>query len=435
MKPEARILLVDDSPATLEILERHLHAGGFAVSTADGARGALGLLARETFDLVVTDLRMPDGDGMDVVRHVRENLPDTEVMMITGYATIQGAVDAVKTGAAEYLAKPFTREELLAAVARALERLSASRRARSAARGDRFGLVGECEGMARAFAALELLVGSESRGLILGEPGTGRGTAARALAARDRPAGPVAEISVLAFEGLTPLLAALQRAEDGTAVLRDVTWAPHAQQEALLRALSRRGRRAVRVLAIAEPELPTLVAQGAFHRQLYAALGEVQVLLPPLRERGEDIVRLAEFFAARLPAAAGRPAGAAFGASARAALLAYPWPGNVPELRGVVARASLHAAGWPLERRDLPPGLLETEREAGRTLAQVEVEHIRRVLAGVGGNKTRAAEILGINRKTLAEKLRAAPGAAEAGSAPRKRGPGRPRRPTRARPR
>ncbi|MBI5837064.1 MAG: sigma-54-dependent Fis family transcriptional regulator [Candidatus Eisenbacteria bacterium] len=403
MKPEARILLVDDSPSTLEVLERHLSAEGHSVAAADGTRRALELLSRDPFDLVIADLRMPDGDGMDLVRHVRERLPDTEVMMITGYATIQGAVDAVKTGAAEYLAKPFTREELLAAVERALERLRTTRRACGTARDNRFGLVGECEPMVAAFAAMERLAGSESRVLFLGEPGTGRSTAARALAALDRPGRTLVEASLAGPEDPVELL---KRAAGGTVLLHDAAWAPPSRLEALGRVLSRRGLREARVLAVAEPDLAELATHGKLMREVLGALAEVQIALPPLRERGGDISALAEHFAARLPATG---AGPAFAGSARAALLAYGWPGNLTELRQVVATSLSRSAARPLERRDLPAAIRETSEASTQTLAEVEIGHIRRVLASVGGNKSRAAALLGINRKTLTDKLRPGP--------------------------
>jgi len=182
MKPKRqkeRILVVDDSPDTLDILHQNLTSRGHKVSVAPGAAEALEILSGETFDLVLTDMKMPGMSGIDLTRVVRERYPDMEVMMITGYATVESAVEALKTGAEEYLAKPFTDEELFAAVDRVLGKLRARRDARAAARG-RFGLVGESEGMRRAFVAIEQAARRTGPVLILGEVGTGRWAAARA---------------------------------------------------------------------------------------------------------------------------------------------------------------------------------------------------------------------------------------------------------------
>jgi two-component system, NtrC family, response regulator HydG len=398
-----KILIVDDAADTLEVLERNLTARGYAVTTEEHAARARELLARERFDLVITDLRMPDGDGMDLVRLVREQAPDTEVMMITGYATIQGAVDAVKTGAAEYLAKPFTKDELYAAVSRSLGRLRAAREARGGSSGGRFALIGNCDEMRLAFAAMTKALAGAQPVVFAGEPGTGRSACARAFANAIAHAAPFTVVSAgdPGLAGRFPDVCA--QAGGGFLVVRDLEWAGEGMQKRLAA-----GSGDARLLLIASPLLETLVARGVIRHDPVAGLGAVEVRLPPLRERGGDVATLSEHFAAALPGGP-RPA-PVFGAAALRALEAYAWPGNVAELRFAVAKAVAGAGRFPVEPRDLPDPVRNAGGGAERPLDDVVAEHIRRVLAGCGGNKSRAAEILGINRKTLGEKLRAAGG-------------------------
>ncbi|MBN2464253.1 sigma-54-dependent Fis family transcriptional regulator, partial [candidate division WOR-3 bacterium] len=178
------LLVVDDSEATREVLQRNLAVAGYKVLTAPGVAEALKVLDGTRVDLVVTDLKMPGVSGMDLVRHVRENLRDTEVMMITGYATVEGAVQAVKTGAEEYLAKPFTDEELLAAVGRALSKLQVRRSADRETPGPGVvspGMLGESEAMKRVLAAVAKAASTSATVLITGESGTGKELVARAI--------------------------------------------------------------------------------------------------------------------------------------------------------------------------------------------------------------------------------------------------------------
>ena len=179
-----RVLVVDDSPATLEVLQRNLMAAGYEALTATGVAEALSLLESARFDLVITDMKMPGADGMELVRHVRDNLRETEVMMITGYATVEGAVEAVKSGADEYLAKPFTNEELLAAVGRVVEKLRL-RRVGQLADGDALsqyhGLLGASPAMRRVCADIGKCARTTATVLITGESGTGKELVARAI--------------------------------------------------------------------------------------------------------------------------------------------------------------------------------------------------------------------------------------------------------------
>ena len=400
-----RILIVDDSLETLEILERNLTAAGYEAITSPSAQGALDRLGSSPFDLVITDLRMPGVSGLELVRFVRENLPDTAVMMITGYATIEGAVEAVKTGAEEYLAKPFTDDELFAAVGRALQKLETRRGALGAARG-RFGLVGESVAMRRAFAAMDKAVRHSGPVLILGESGTGRWSAARAIAAhRGRPASPLLQYECGDLRS-APGLGSADPPEATTAVYaRNLETAGPDARQGLLRILVEHPT--APLFFPASPDLPVIVEGRMFPAEIFERISSCVVAMPPLRERGDDIVLLAEHFTARLSAAAYREPPRLTDPVIRA-LRSYAWPGNLDELRAVVTATLLRSKGDRIDPADLPRVILEAASgPVDVSLADAEAEHILRVLAHTEGKKGRAAEILGIDRKTLREKLKA----------------------------
>ncbi|MCX7012281.1 MAG: sigma-54 dependent transcriptional regulator [Candidatus Sumerlaeota bacterium] len=436
----ARILVVDDSPATLEVLQRNLAAAGYQVFTSPGAVEAIHLLEETRVDLVVTDLKMPKVSGLDLVRHIRANLKDTEIMMITGYPSIEGAVQAVKTGAEEYLAKPFTDEELLAAVRRALEkrRIRQYGGAQSApAASARHGLLGESEAMQEVFAAIDKAASTLATVLIAGESGTGKELVARAIhygsARSSAPFVPVncggipeglLESELFghvkgAFTGAVDSRAGFFHAADnGTIFLDEVSEMSLSMQVKLLRTLqdkeicmvgsSRTRRVDVRILAATNKDLPAQVAKGVFREDLFYRLNVIAIDIPPLRERGEDILLLARHFATRFAKELGKPP-ACFSDEALEILRAYEWPGNVRELENVIQRLVVMGdRDAPIEACDLPSLMrFSALRKTGftRTLAEVEREYVRNVLASVGGNKTRASEILGIDRKTLRLKL------------------------------
>jgi DNA-binding NtrC family response regulator len=434
------ILVVDDAPETLEILSRNLGAEGYRVFTAPGVAEAVALLESTPVDLVITDLKMPKVSGLDLVRHVRENLRDTEVMMITGYATVEGAVDAVKTGAEEYLSKPFTDEELSAAVRRAFEKLRLRRASRTEpslrpAAGD--GIIGDSEVMQKAMAGVAKAAAADATVLITGESGTGKELVARAI----HYSGPRAAAQFVpvncggipeglleselfghlkgAFTGAVESRAGFfQSADGGTIFLDEMSETTFAMQVKLLRVLqdgevcmvgSNRPRKVdVRVVAATNKDLLALVRKEQFREDLYYRLNVININLPPLRERGDDVLLLARSFAEKYAAEAGRPT-PDFSDRALQVLRDYYWPGNVRELQNVVRRLVVMCEGQAVDAPDLPP-LMRFSAPAGarlhRTLSEVEAEHIRNVLASADGNKTKAAAILGIDRKTLREKLK-----------------------------
>jgi DNA-binding NtrC family response regulator len=434
------ILIVDDSPATLEMLERNLRSKGYDVLAAPGVSEAIKILDDTPADLVITDYKMPKISGMDLIRYVRENLKNTEVMMITGYATVEGAVEAIKAGAEEYLTKPFTDEELFSAVRRALDKLKLRMTGQDQLPqtiGSRYGLLGDSEPMNQVFGAIAKAASTPATVLITGQSGTGKELVARAIHySSKRASAPFVPVncggipeSLLeselfgyvkgAFTGALESRAGFfQTADGGTIFLDEVSETSLAMQVKLLRVLqekeicmvgSNQPRKVnVRVLAATNKDLLSQVKKGSFREDLYYRLNVIEIAIPPLQERGDDILLLAKHFAREYSEEVEKPE-PRFSEKALEMLRNYAWPGNVRELENVVHSLVVMTDSDLIDAPDLPDLMRYAGvRETGlnRTLAQVEADHIRKVLASVNGNKTRAAEVLGIDRKTLREKMK-----------------------------
>jgi len=436
------ILVVDDAPDTLEMIQRNLAARGYRVYTAPGVMEAIRLLEQSPVDLVVTDLKMPKVSGMELVKHVRENLPDTEVIMVTGYATVEGAVEAVKTGAQEYLSKPFTDEELLQAVKRVLDkqRIRRTQTLSPEKPTPTYGLIGRSKAMEKVYDAISRAASTPATILITGESGTGKELVARAIHySGHRSSAPFVPINCGAipqelfeselfghvkgaFTGASDARAGFfQTADGGTIFLDEIGEMSLAFQVKLLRVLqdkevfmvgSTRPRKVdVRILAATNMDLPSLVKKETFREDLFFRISVITLEVPPLRERGDDVLLLVQHFTQKYARESDRSV-PRFSDDALQAMKSYSWPGNVRELENVIQRAIVMTDGNTIDVPDLPANMRFTaphEKGLHRTLAEVEAEHIRNVLAGVNGNKTRAAEILGIDRKTLREKLKANP--------------------------
>jgi DNA-binding NtrC family response regulator len=435
-----QILVVDDTPNTLEVLQRNLTSQGYQTFIASNVADAIKILDVTPIDLVITDFKMPGVSGLDLVRHVRENFKETEVMMITGYPTIEGAVKAVKTGAEEYLTKPFTDQELFSAVRRSLDKLHVRRAA--AVRWHRaqptfYGLIGESEAMQKVFSTISKAASTSATVLISGESGTGKELLARAIHYNSpRASAPFVPVNCGAipeelleselfghikgaFTGATETRAGFfQTADGGTIFLDEISETSLSMQVKLLRVLqdkevcmvgSTRSRRVdVRILASTNKDLSSLVKKGVFREDLFFRINVITIEIPPLRERGDDISLLIQYFKKKFADELGKPA-IGFSENALEVLRNYHWPGNVRELENVIQRLVVMTDGDLIEVPDLPPLMrFSALRETGlnRTLAEVEAEYVRNVLASVEGNKTRAAKILGIDRKTLREKLK-----------------------------
>ncbi len=434
-----RILVVDDAVDTLEVLQRNLTSQGYQVFTALNVSGALALLEDTNVDLVITDLKMPGASGLDLVRYVRENLGDTEVMMITGYATVNGAVQAVKQGAQEYLAKPFTDEELFLSVRKALDKLRMRRTAQVTLDEAEppYGIIGESKLMRNVFKAVHKAASTPATVLITGESGTGKELVARAIHySSPRAASPFVPINCGAiphelfeselfgyvkgaFTGAATTRAGFfQTADGGTIFLDEISETSPAMQVKLLRVLqdkevfmlgSRKPEQVdVRILAATNKKLESLIRKQSFREDLYYRLNVITIDLPPLRERNDDILLLTRNFSAKFAEELDKPT-PRFSDDALAVLKNYHWPGNVRELENVIQRLVVMVEQDMVEVKDLPSLMrfqLPKEQGLTRTLAEVEAEHIRNVLASVNGNKTKTAEILRIDRKTLREKLK-----------------------------
>lgn len=437
-KKKDSILVVDDSEDTLEVLERNLISEGYKVFTASGVEEALRTLEKTHVDLVITDLKMPKVSGLDLMRHVKENFSDTETMMITGYGSIQSAVEAIKSGAEQYLTKPFTDDELLRAVRSSLETLRMHRTREAGFQTltlPSHGLIGKSKALGKVFDAIRKAAPTSTTVLITGESGTGKELVARAIHyASLRVSAPFVPVNCGAvpeglleselfghirgaFSGAIETRAGFFQTAEGDIFLDEVSDTSASMQAKLLRVLqdkqicmvgsSRTQKVDVRIIGATNKDLTALVQKGHFREDLFFRINVITIALPPLRERGDDILLLAHHFAKKYADEVGKPI-PAFSDTALQSLKNYYWPGNVRELENIVHRLVVMTDTKILQSSQLPPLMrFSALRETGlkRTLAEVEAEHIRNVLASVNGNKTRAAEILGIDRKTLRNKL------------------------------
>lgn len=401
------ILVVDDSPSTLELLRRNLIGEGYNVFTASGVDEALWFLSHYAIDLVITDMKMPRISGIDLIRHIHENFRETGVMMVTGYATVEGAVEAMREGATEYIAKPFTEEELLSAVQRSLERVHLRRtsdEALPAHAKNPPGLIGKSRSMQEVYRMIGKAAMSNATVLITGESGTGKELVARAIhygsPRADAPFVPVTLSGVPetlvesalfghvkgAFTGANETRTGfLQAAQGGTLFLDEVSEIPMPIQVKLLRVLQEREylmvgsmqqkSADVRVLAATNRDLMKMVQAGQFREDLYFRLNVLPIALPPLRDRPEDIPLLVHHFSNRFAEVDRRPV-PEFSDSVMSAFTRHDWPGNVRELENVIQRVVVMAEGNQIEPPDLPELMrfraVDTEPQS-ITLAEAEL--------------------------------------------------------------
>ncbi len=430
-----RILIVEDDRELREYLGEVVAEAGYAVAlhaTADDALGALG--AGDEADLVITDLVLPGMRGQQLLREVRARRPELNVIIITAFGAIDSAIELVKAGAHDYLTKPFGSDELLLAIDRALEE---SRLRRELARASRTthepppGFVGASRAMQEVYALVARAAKSNLPVLVTGESGTGKELVARGLHHLSaRKAFVAVNCAALpenlleselfghvrgAFSGADRDKPGLFEAADGgTLFLDEVAELPAPLQPKLLRALEAGEVRRVgatsarsvdvRVVTATNRDIEQRVADGAFREDLFWRLNVLHIHVPPLRAHPADIPLLAEHFAA----------GRTIAPDAMALLGAYSWPGNVRELRNTIERAAAMTTTGEIHPDDLPQRVQEAARTASRIadasrrqlpLRELERAYILEVLRSTGGNKSRAAEILGLDRKTLYRKL------------------------------
>jgi DNA-binding NtrC family response regulator len=438
-----RILVVDDSADAREVLRRNLTSEGYEVITAPGVAEAVEILDATPVHLVITDLKMPKVGGLDLIKHVRARFRDVGIVMVTGYASIETAVAAVKEGAEDYLPKPFTDSELLAVVRDALQKVRFRRAALSQTAAEpvhSYGLVGESEAMRKVYRAVDKAASVSATVLISGESGTGKELVARGIHySGPRARAPFVPVncggipeSLLetelfghvkgAFTGATESRAGFfQVADGGTVFLDEISETSLAMQVKLLRVLQDGEIRMVggtqslnvdaRIIAATNKDLLDLVRRQMFREDLYFRVNVLSIDVPPLRERNDDVLLLAQHFIAKASEELGKEA-PQFSDGVLEVLWRYGWPGNVRELENVIHRLVVMSERDRVDVPDLPSVMrFSVPRGSGplRSLAEVEAEHVRSVLAIVNGNKTRAAEILGIDRKTLREILKRNP--------------------------
>lgn len=443
----AKILVVEDDDAMRELLVDEIGEAGYQVLEASGGREGVELARREPVELVITDLRMPDLDGFDLVRDIRASPGSPHIVMITAFGSIQSAIKAVKLGAYDYITKPFEIEELLLVIDKALGERSLRERIdrlqREVENRFTFGsIIGRSDAMREVLALVERVASSAASVLITGESGTGKELVARAIhynsARAERPFVPV-NLAALpeslieselfghkkgAFTDARADRSGLfAEADGGTIFLDEIGELTGGVQAKLLRVLQEGELRRlgdtktqsvdVRVVAATNRELQEMLAEGSFREDLYYRLNVIQIDIPPLRKRPDDILPLAEHFLREASEKRDPPRDIALSQEVQRTLHSYRWPGNVRELQNLIERGTALCRGDQIQVGDLPsyvceqkePDVLSSAAAQKMTLAELEREYIERVLDEESGNKTRAAQRLGLDRKTLYRKL------------------------------
>lgn len=441
------LLIVDDERAIREVCREVAQSLGFSTSVADSAEHAYRMLESQNIDVVMLDLRLPGAGGLEALRQIRSRRPEAVVILVTGYGTVQSAVQAMKNGAYDYVTKPFSMEELRAL----LERITAHLKLKTENRLLRekikskqgYGsIVGRAPEMEKLYRIIAKAAHSNHPVLILGESGTGKEMVARAIhfsgPFHAKPFIPVDCGSLVptlieselfgyvkgAFTGAVQSRDGLLAiAEGGTVFLDEIGELPVDLQSKLLRAIQEREIRPVgstkripinvRILAATNRDLEQAVAQGGFRRDLYFRLNVLSLRIPPLRERRQDIPLLAAHFLEKLSRSSGQER--SLSDDAMKALLAYDWPGNVRELENCLERAGAFTTGPIIQVSDLPSsihgvrdGVPVTGDGTAKivTIAELEKQTILGTIAQLNGDKLLAARLLGIGKTTLYRKLK-----------------------------
>src|SRR5262245_34701445 len=446
-KPQ--LLLVDDDRHVLESMADWLRQQGYELDTASGYIDALDRMRARTFDLVLADVRLRDGDGFDLLEQCRRNWPGAQVILMTGYGTPDGAIEAIRAGAFDYITKPLIDNELLMTIERACSQRTVLREYDNlkAQLDRRFGMdniVGRDPRMMKVFEMIASVADTRATVLVTGESGTGKSMIARAIHRRSgRVKGPFVEVAcgalpenlleselfghvAGAFTGAVgEKVGKFLQADGGTIFLDEIGTASPAFQVKLLRVLQELkfeqvgGTKTfevdVRVILATNEDLAKLVAEGKFRQDLYYRINVINVEIPPLRSRPSDIPVLAHSFLEQVREDS-RRAVTGFADDTLAAMERYHWPGNVRELQNVVERAVLLGKGPTITVADLPievrgsNSIVYTPGTNHKTLKEAlerpERQIIREVLESNGWNRNATADQLGINRTTLYKKMK-----------------------------
>jgi DNA-binding NtrC family response regulator len=445
MKPmnriSAHLLVVDDDPVTIDLLKEVLSKEGYEVSTALSGEEAIAQGTDNVFDLIITDVRMGRKDGMEVLRFFKKNAPDTTVIMITAFGSIETAIEAIREGAYDYISKPFKLDEIKFTVQRALEqrRLIQENKFYRQELLEKYqfkNVIGRTPQMFQVYKTIAKVADTKSTVLLCGERGTGKELIARSLhynsQRNDRPFIPVDCASLVetlietelfghvrgAFTGATSAKKGLfEEADGGTLFLDEVGNLSLSMQSKLLRFLQEHEIKRVggtesmkvdvRVIAATNQPLEPLVRSGKFREDLFDRLNVIIITLPPLRDRKEDVPMLASHFLQKF-SEENHKSISHISPEALEILLQYSWPGNVRELEHTIERAVIFSTHPMILPEDLPKKMSEEVKgleilmpEKTLSLKELEKKYVLKVLQETGGNKKKASEILGIDRTTL----------------------------------
>ncbi len=443
MNALGKILIVDDDRASLSSLGEVMTREGYEVTLAASGEEALRIGEEHDFDVVITDLRMQGVDGLQVVRTLKNFRPETVVIVMTGFASMETVVDAIAAGAYDYISKPFKLDQMRLKVRQSMtqaELLRENRDLREKVQDrDVQGIIGSSPKMVEVFKTIAKVAATDATVLVQGESGTGKELVARSIhrlgSRRERPFLPVNCTSVTeslleselfgyvkgAFTGAASTKRGIfETADKGTVFLDEIGDTTPAMQSKLLRVLesgefmpvgsSIASRVNVRIIAATNKDLTELVTAKKFREDLYYRLKVVTVELPPLRDRLSDLPLLFDSFLKKYSSRAGKTL--AVNPEVFSYLESFFWPGNVRQLENVVERAVALNTSGVFDVEDLPEEIQSVRRSAQRhgdstwlTLEQMEERYIKEVLEGTGGNISRAADILGIDRRTLYRKL------------------------------
>lgn len=437
------ILIVDDNYDMLEVLHRNLKALNFHTYKASSVVEAIDILKYSTIDLLITDLQMPGINGMELIKYVDEHFPSIPKLVITGFPSVDSALDAVKSGALDYLVKPFRNEELKKAVQNSLDsravpnaNLNTTTILSKDNKKEYAGIVGQSQQVEQLIDLIERVKNNRATILIQGESGTGKELVARAIHYKGTFAanpfitvncGAIPENLIEselfgyvkgAFTGAGETRNGFfQAAAGGTIFLDEIGTAPQTVQTRLLRVLQEKEvmmvgsqktqKIEVRVIAATNNDLYEMVQKGLFREDLYYRLNVVNIETPTLRSRKDDIVSITNTLIKKYGVEYGK-ANIAISDKVLEVLMRHSWSGNVRELENVIQRMII-LSGETIEVKDIPEYLKYPEplkNEELKSLKEIEKEYVLKVLSAVDDNKTKAAEILQIDRKTLREKLK-----------------------------